>query len=318
MSDSIRALQVGRAGDETAALVALLRSRIVSPAWRLSRFVEEVGSAVRLVQLSEEDRLFARDNPTHAFIGAVVEEDVREAQAELSRWQRRGLDHRTVLDPDYPRNLRTIFNRPPLLFIDGTWDESQDVTSVAVVGTRSATAGGLAAARQVSTGLVEAGFSVLSGMAEGIDTAAHEAALSAGGRTVAVMGTGVDHRYPATNAPLADRIIDSGGGLISHFFPGQGPRRWTFPERNVTMSGLALATVVVEAAATSGARMQARIALQHGRTVFLLQSLVDNHDWARKYVEEGVYETHAIAMMSTSEIVDRMKRPAVEPVRSIA
>lgn len=312
----IEALTVGDRQDEREAVVALLRSRVVSPPHRLSPFLEEVGSAVKLVKLSEEDRLFVRDNPTHEFIGAVLEDDLIEAASELRQWERRSLDFRTLLDSSYPRSLRTIFNKPPALFLEGEWREVADASSVAVVGTRSATDKGLDQASGLSRDLVEAGFTVVSGMAEGVDAAAHLAALEAGGRTVAVMGTGVNHRYPATNGQLADAILGSGGALISQFFPEQGPRRWTFPQRNVTMSGLTLATVVVEAAATSGARMQARIALQHGRTVFLLQSLVEAHDWARKYVDEGVYETRAIAIRSTQEIIDRLNDPFVEPLRA--
>ena len=106
-----------------------------------------------------------------------------------------------------------------------------------------------------------------SGLAAGIDTAAHTAALDAHGRTIAVMGTGVDHVYPATNRALAARIVDSGCALVTQFFPQQTPRPWMFPARNVVMSGLSLATVVVEASEASGARLQARVALQHGRAV---------------------------------------------------
>lgn len=308
----IKSLQVGNPVDEHAALVALVRSGVMSPPHRLSPFLDEVGSAVKLVQLSEEDRLFAPERPTHEFIGAVVDGDVETAAGEVKRWQRRGLDFSTVLDATYPEGLRNIFNKPPLLFVEGNWDETSDSMSVAVVGTRSASPKGLARAARLAQELVAAGFTVISGMADGIDTAAHNAAVKADGRTVAVMGTGLDHRYPAANVHLADAILDSGGALLSQFFPEQGPRRWTFPQRNVTMSGLSLATVVVEASATSGARMQARIALQHGRTVFLLQSLVESHEWAEKYVQEGAYGTRAVPIRSTAEIVDRLSMPAVE------
>lgn len=314
----IRSLKVGDSFHETVAVVALLRSRVVSPPHKLSPFLEEFGSAVELVQLSEEDRLFARDSPTHEFIGAVVDDDIVQAESEVLRWERRGHDFRTLLDQGYPETLRAIFNKPPLLFIEGDWREDVDTTSVAVVGTRSATDKGLARAARLARELVEAGFTVTSGMAKGIDTAAHTSALAAAGRTVAVMGTGINHRYPSENAELAHDILGSGGALLSQFFPEQGPRAWTFPQRNVTMSGLTLATVVVEAGATSGARMQARVALQHGRTVFLLQSLVDEHEWAQKYAYQGVYGTHAIPIKSTDEIVSRLKAPAVEPLAAVS
>src|SRR5439155_17831309 len=124
--------------------------------------------------------------------------------------------------------------------------------------------------------------------------------------------TGLDRRYPPGNRSLAERILDADGALLSQFFPHQPPTRWTFPLRNVVMSGLTLATVVVEAGSTSGARMQARVALQHGRTVFLPRSLVATHEWASKYVHEGAYDTRAIEVATTEEIVERLAGNGVD------
>jgi DNA processing protein len=124
---------------------------------------------------------------------------------------------------------------------------------------------------------------VVSGLAKGIDTASHEAALRAGGRTVAIIGTGVDQCYPAANRSLQDRIV-SEGLVLSQFWPEAPPTKQTFPMRNAVMSGYTAATVVVEAAYRSGARMQARLALQHGRPVVLVESLL-RHDWARDYAQ---------------------------------
>ena len=298
-------LKAGVPADEVAATTALIRARVV-PTTQLAALIDQFGSAVKLVQLSEADRLFAVQDASHTLVGAVTPEILGRAVVDVEEWLSRGLDVRTLLDPNYPRSLHDIFDRPPLLFIQGRWVEELDSRSVAVVGTRTASLEGRKRARRLSRELVEAGFTVLSGLALGIDTAAHQAALKAHGRTVAVMGTGIDHRYPASNAPLAERVVDSGGALISQFFPEQTPRPWTFPMRNVVMSGLALATVVIEAGSTSGARMQARVALQHGRTVFLLRSLVNSHDWAKKYATEGAYETKAIMVGSTREIVERL------------
>jgi DNA processing protein len=119
-----------------------------------------------------------------------------------------------------------------------------------------------------------------SGLAAGIDTAAHTAGLAAGGRTVAVIGTGLGRCYPPENAALQRRIAD-GCAVVSRFWPDAGPTRRSFPMRNVLMSGLARATIVVEAAATSGARVQAQRALAHGRPVFLLRRLLEQ-PWARE------------------------------------
>jgi DNA processing protein len=224
---------------------------------------------------------------------------------EAHDWLQR-FDVRTVLDPHYPDSLHEIFNRPPVLFVAGDWPVDAP-PAIAVVGTRRATTDGIARARRLSRELVEAGYVILSGLARGIDTAAHDAALGAGGLTSAVLGTGFEELYPPENEGLSQRILETGGALLSQFFPHQGPTRWTFPMRNVTMSGLSLATVVIEASATSGARLQARVALQHGRTVFLLRSLVESHEWARKYATEGAYGTTAIPVASTQEIIERLE-----------
>lgn len=302
-------LNPGNREHELTAITALIRKQIVTP-YRLSGILEEQSSAVEIVRMSEEDRLFKQESPTHDLIGAVTAEDVATASRDVRQWIDQGLDVRSVLDASYPAALREIFNRPPVLFFEGTFDEARDSFSVAIVGTRKATLEGLRRATRLSRELSAAGFSIFSGLAAGVDTAAHTEALRQGRRTCAVMGTGIRKRYPKENAPLAAEIVASGGCLISQFFPTQPGAQWTFPNRNIVMSGLTLATVVVEASETSGARMQARVALQHGRTVFVLRSLVEQHAWARKYVEEGAYGTHAVMIGSTEEIMDRLQPPA--------
>lgn len=147
----------------------------------------------------------------------------------------------------------------------------------------------------------------MSGLAAGIDTAAHEAALDADGVTIAVMGTGLNTVYPSGNRELAARIVAAGGALATQFAPEQGPARWSFPMRNVTMSGLAMATIVVEASATSGARQQARSALEHGRPVFLLRSLVESHEWAREFATDGHHGTKALIMDDPADFMARIR-----------
>jgi DNA processing protein len=152
----------------------------------------------------------------------------------------------------------------------------------------------------VASALADAHFTVISGMAAGVDAAAHTAALDRGCRTIAVVGTGLRHCYPAAHRPLQERIVGA-GAVVSQFWPDQPPTKKTFPLRNATMSGLALATVVIEASQTSGARMQARLALEHGRPIFLLSSLLD-HEWARAYAERpGTY-----VVSEPREIVERV------------
>jgi len=309
-------LTVGNRVHELAAIVAMIRARHRPvPVDQLATLIDSAGSAVELVRMKLEDVLFDSEGVDYGIAGTISAEELETALADVDSWTERGLDIRTVLDPHYPHNLHSVFDRPPLLFFRESWREGMDRRSIAVVGTRSATDEGLRRATRLTHELVSSEFTILSGLAAGIDTAAHTAALDAGGRTVAVMGTGLDHIYPAANRPLADRIVSSGGALVTQFFPHQTPRSWMFPLRNVVMSGLALATVVIEAGETSGAKMQARVALQHGRAVFLLRSLVESHEWARKYVEEGAYGAKAIEVSTTGDILQRLDAPEPEELR---
>lgn len=184
----------------------------------------------------------------------------------------------TVLDESYPVQLAGVQEAPPILFALG--DLRRTDLAVSVVGSRKASEFGLQVAGDVAKGLAHEGITVLSGLAEGIDTAAHEAALGAHGRTVAVIGTGIRRQYPATNRELHGEIARR-GLLLSQFWPDAPPTRYTFPMRNATMSGYGITTVVVEAGETSGARIQARVAVEHGRPVILTSLVVDRNEWAK-------------------------------------
>ena len=296
--------------DELAATVALIRKKL-HPADRLGSLIDTQGSAVELLLRSRSGDASQVDLPLGAEPerpeSTTIPEELARARADVERWLERGLDLRAVFDPVYPWPLHEVFNRPPLLFLRGDWREDTDRWGVSVVGTRRPSPSGMERASRLARELSEAGYPVVSGLAYGIDTIAHRSALAAGGRTLAVMGTGLDHVYPRSNAILADEIVASGGALITQFFPHQKPARWTFPMRNAAMSGISVATVVVEASETSGARMQARLALQHGRSVFLLRSLIEEHEWGRVMVEQGMYGTQAIQVTDASEILDRLK-----------
>jgi len=297
-------LEPSNSHHELIALVALVRGQVLK-AEQLAAATEYYGSAVEVLRRSLQEGSYA--GAAQLTLGMGTEDTVERAQQEVDDWLAQGLDVRSMLDDRYPANLLGIYNKPPWLFFAGHWDEARDSRAVAVVGTRTASEEGLKRARRLSRELAEAGYTVFSGMAKGVDTAAHLAALKAGGRTVAVMGTGILERYPAENASLADAILESGAALVSSFHPHQPPTKWTFPVRNITMSGLCLATVVVEAGPTSGAKLQAQYALHHGRSVFLPKSLVDGHAWARKYVTEGIHGVRAVEVASTDEIVHHLE-----------
>ena len=224
-----------------------------------------------------------REQHARQLVSRVTPADLAQAQALVDRVTSQGVRLITIVDEDYPENLKLIFNRPPFIWVRGRL-EARKLRAIAVVGTRQATEEGRAAAAGLARGLAQANVTVLSGLARGIDTAAHAAALDAGGTTVAVIGTGIlAPVYPPENDELARRIVDSGGAVVSQFWPEAPPQKINFPRRNVVMSGMAAGTVVVEAAATSGAKMQARLALEHGKRLFLPESLVADQDWARRY-----------------------------------
>lgn len=175
----------------------------------------------------------------------------------------------TTLDQDtYPQRLLDLPDAPPVLFVQGEIRPSDEL-SVAIVGTRHATAYGRQQAERISYGLAKAGITVISGMARGIDTAAHQGALDAGGRTIAVFGCGLAHIYPPENEGLAAAIASS-GALVTEFAPLASPRGGMFPQRNRIISGLSHATLVIEAPERSGSLITARTAAEQGRDVLAL------------------------------------------------
>ena len=210
----------------------------------------------------------------------------------------------TVMDEDYPRNLRRVPDLPPFLFVLGHLQTGDD-RAVAVVGTRQASDDGLRRATRLSTELTLAGVTVVSGLARGVDTCAHMAALEAHGRTIAVIGTGITRCYPAENKQLAETIARR-GAVISQFWPTRSPGRDTFPRRNRVTSGISLGTAVIEASSTSGAKMQARLAYEHGKHVWLIASLVATQPWAQKMVDLG----RARSVRGTADILADLNVPS--------
>lgn len=177
-------------------------------------------------------------------------------------------------DPLYPPLLKRIPDSPVALFVAGD-PNSLVAPQIAIVGSRNATAGGLAHARSFAATLSRAGFAITSGLAEGVDGMAHAGCLDAGGATLAVAGTGLDQVYPARHRELAGRIARS-GALVSQFPPGIGPLRGNFPARNRIISGMSLGVLVVEAGLKSGSLITARLANEQGREVFAIPGSVHN------------------------------------------
>jgi DNA processing protein len=175
----------------------------------------------------------------------------------------------------YPPLLRLIATAPVALYVRGNADVLLSA-QLAIVGSRNPTAGGARTASEFAEYLARGGLTITSGLALGIDAAAHEGALKGGGRTVAVLGCGLDEIYPPENGALAARIVAGGGALVSEFPPGTAPRRENFPRRNRLISGLSLGTLVVEAARASGSLITARLASEQGREVFAIPGSIHN------------------------------------------
>jgi DNA processing protein len=262
---------------ELLALTEMLSPYLAGGAQRLAEAMTEAETVDRLLDgsapLSDEEWIAVGR-------ARVRSERVEHWRRELDRLETERVTVATLFDDAYPANLRLVHNRPPVLFIRGSIQHA-DSRGVAVVGARSASDAGLEAARSLADQLARRAVTVISGMARGIDTAAHAGALNAGGRTIAVFGTGIDQIHPRANYMLA-RSIERQGAVLSQFWPWQRGDRWTFPVRNVVTSGLSLGTVVVEASETSGAHLQALDAQRHGKRLFLMRSLVLRQPWARE------------------------------------
>jgi DNA processing protein len=181
----------------------------------------------------------------------------------------------TYDNPLYPRLLREIPRPPPLLFVRGD-PTCLSLPQLAIVGSRNPSGGGSENAERFAHYMAERGFAITSGLALGIDAAAHRGALRAGGKTIAVMGTGIDLVYPSRHRQLAQDIIDSGGALVSEFPLGTASHACNFPQRNRIISGLSGGTLVVEAAVQSGSLITASYALQHDREVFAIPGSIHN------------------------------------------
>ncbi|MBL8246335.1 MAG: DNA-protecting protein DprA [Rhodanobacteraceae bacterium] len=197
-----------------------------------------------------------------------------EAQLDLEWLEANDIALLTRADERYPPLLQGISGAPLLLFVRGDVDALW-LPQLAVVGSRQGTAGGLATARDFAATFASRGFAVTSGLAAGIDAAAHQGALDAGGKTIAVLGTGLDRIYPARHIALARRIVEH-GALVSEFPPRTPAKRENFPRRNRIISGLSLGTLVVEASLGSGSLITARVASEQGREVFAIPGSIHN------------------------------------------
>jgi len=282
-----------RETEEHIALVALLRTLAKGERWAtVTERVLERGSARAVWQEKTSDALVPDPSLAAEFDQATL---------DVNAWITAGRQMVGILDDLYPTRLREIHQAPPFLFAAGTL-LSED-PAIAVVGSRRATPRSLDIAGSIASALASEGITVLSGLAAGIDAAAHTAALEAGGRTVAIIGTGIAQQYPAVNRAL-QLEIEQRGLVLSQFWPEAPPQKHNFLMRNAVMSGYGRATVVVEAGEQSGARAQARMAVEHGRPVVLTDQVVAANEWAKKLLgRPGV-----LVARGMNEVMDHVRR----------
>ena len=254
------------------AYIALNRIEGIGPV-RVRALVEALGSPEAVLAASPAALAAVRGVGPKVAENVVAQRDGLDAGAEEAAAAKLGARLVTPVDADYPAPLKTIYDPPLCLYVRGTL-EKKDEQALAVVGTRRASHYGAAQADRLAYLAAKAGFAIVSGLARGIDTVAHKAALKAGGRTLAVLGGALDKLYPPENRELAEEIA-AHGALISEFPLGREPDRTTFPYRNRVVSGLSKGVLVVEAGLDSGAMNTAEQALEQGRSVLAVPGRVD-------------------------------------------
>jgi len=255
-------------------------------AWLRLRSIDGVGdvTVLRLVRAWRRPEIVlnaSREELIHAGCSPQLADAIRRGpngsarrriESELIAIERERIEVRSLLNPSYPMRLKTIADPPPLLYITGTLTEEDDL-AMAIVGARRATASGRAVTEELSRDLAEAGMTVVSGLARGIDAAAHRGALAAQGRTIAVLGCGIDQTYPREHERLRKQIEER-GAVLSETPMGTAPLSHNFPRRNRIISGLSLGVIVTEAAISSGSLITARLAAEQGREVFAVPGFV--------------------------------------------
>ncbi|MCG8431913.1 MAG: DNA-processing protein DprA, partial [Candidatus Omnitrophica bacterium] len=232
---------------------------------RVKKLLEFFGKPQEIAQASCE-RLYQAAGINRKTAQAIRSLRPRDVEGECRQAARRGLRIMTLVDEDYPALLKTIYDPPAVLYVKGSLN-AEDERALALVGSRRASFYGRRQAGQFAGALSRYGFTIVSGLARGIDCCAHRGALASGGRTIAVMGSGFLHLYPAEHRELAEQISRQ-GAVITEYPLHTKPLPYYFPRRNRIISGLSWGVLVVEAARTSGALITADTALEQGREVF--------------------------------------------------
>ena len=306
--------------NEREAYIALNMMQNVGPV-RVRNLIESLGSVQEVFSV---DRAVLCQVPK---IGPSVADKILAQRDQLDfageerKAEKLGARIVTQTDDDYPAVLRTIHDPPLALYVKGTLVE-EDKQSLCVIGSRRASHYGIQTSDRLSFQLAKCGFTIISGLARGIDGAAHEGALKAGGRTIAVLGSALDCLYPAEHEELAEKIAKS-GAVISEFPLGTAPGRTTFPMRNRIVSGMTMGSVVVEAARGSGAMITVEEAISQGRLIFAVPGRIDSpgSSGCHKLIKDGaklvetaediIEEFEYISQQNDSEVVEQTLFPLI-------
>ncbi len=283
----------------TEALVALNLLPRIGPV-RVRRLLEAFGDAASILG-APKDRLMRVDGIGEETAGILNGwENHADPAAEMREVAARGIAIVTQDDDGYPAPLRDAYDPPLLLYVWGKI-EPRDKHAIGVVGSRRATIYGTQAAKKLSYQLAQSGFTIVSGLARGIDTAAHEAALAANGRTIAVIGSGLGKLYPPENLGLAEKIAAGNGAVVSEFPLHTAPDKQTFPMRNRIVAAWSRALLVVECPAWSGSLITANLASEYGKPVFAVPGPIDKPTSAgcNQLIREG-----ATLVADASHILD--------------
>lgn len=267
--------------------------------------LSQVERTDELVRLGDAQSVI-NEHSTTLFASHTSEEE------EIEQWKNQGYNLVNILEDRYPTVLRDVRESPAILYWQGKLETEEK--GVSIVGSREASPAAIEASFQLAKSLAQRGIPVISGLARGIDTAAHEGAIAAGGRTIAIMGTGLDRTSPVANRALREKIQTEDGLVLSQFEPGAPVKRFNFPMRNAVMSGYGLATIVMAATEKSGTRHQVRAAIGHGRKVIFTGTVANKVKWANDLVEQGKAERVTSldeAVETTLEIINKRENPAL-------
>lgn len=281
-----------------------------------TKLLERFGSAESVFHATRRELESVRLKPET--VESIIKREFHDkAEEELQTVRALGGDVLILDDGSYPYLLREIADPPITLYVKGDWQACFDAPCVAVVGSRRCSTYGENAAHMLSRDLAEKGICIVSGLARGIDSAAHRAAVEAKGKTIAVLGTGIDNVYPKENARLIEQILDAGGAIVSQFPLATPPLKDNFPYRNRIISGLSLGVLIVEASERSGSLITARLAMEQNREVFAVPgNITSRNSFGTNFlIKDGaklVQQWQDVVSELPAEISAEILPPAIE------